>query len=83
MTYSADSGVYYASVAGIAAKELDKTMYVSVVYHGSTRYCSGVIAYSVGRYLEGIAGNPNSDAQELAAAAAVYSYYAKRYFGSL
>ena len=83
MTYSAESGVYYASVAGIAAKELDKTMYVSVVYHGSTRYCSGVIAYSVGRYLEGIAGNPNSDAQELAAAAAVYSYYAKRYFASL
>lgn len=83
MEYSAENGTYYANVAGIAAKELDKTMYVSVVYHGSTRYCSGVIAYSVGRYLETIAANANSDAQELAAAAAVYSYYAKRYFASL
>ena len=83
MTYSSETGTYYANVAGIAAKELDKTMYVSVVYHGSTRYCSGVIAYSVGRYLETIAANANSDAQDLAASAAVYGYYAKRYFASL
>ena len=83
MEYSAEAGMYYANVAGIAAKELDKTMYVSVVYHGSTRYCSGVIAYSVGRYLESIAANQNSSAQQLAAAAAVYGYYAKCYFASL
>lgn len=83
MQYSAETGMYYADVQGIAAKELDQTMYVSVVYHGSTRYCSGVIAYSVGRYLESIAANQNSNAQELAASAAVYGYYAKRYFANL
>ncbi len=77
-------GQYVANVAGIAAKDLDKTLYVAVVYeYGGVRYCSGVIAYSVGRYLEQIAANTSSDAQPLAAAAAVYSYYAKLYFSSL
>ena len=81
ITMEQQNGQYVANVAGIAAKDLDKTLYVAIVYeYGGTRYCSGVIAYSVGRYLEQIAANTASTAQPLAAAAAVYSYYAKLYF---
>jgi len=84
ITMELQNGQYVANVAGIAAKELDKTLYVAIVYeHSGIRYCSGVIAYSVGRYLEQIAANTTSAAQPLAAAAAVYSYYAKLYFASL
>ena len=84
VTMQLQGSQYVANVAGIAAKELDKTIFVAIVYEvNGVRYCSGVIAYSVGRYLEQIAANTASAAQPLAAAAAVYSYYAKLYFSSL
>lgn len=76
-----DGSRYWGEVANIAAKEMDRTVYVAGVYTADgVTYSTGVIAYSLGSYCEGIAENPNSDAQMLAAETAVYGYYAKAYF---
>jgi hypothetical protein len=76
----AENGSYWAMVDGIAAKEIDDTIYVAGVYsaNGET-YCTGIVAYSLSTYFKKIAAG-NSDMQPLAAAAAVYGYYAKAYF---
>ena len=73
---------YWGSVTGIAAKQIDETIYVAAVYtsNGQT-CCSGVIAYSLGRYLETVASDATSDAQFLAQTAAIYGTCAKDYFG--
>jgi hypothetical protein len=75
------SGMYWGQVAGIAAKKLDKTYYVAVVYtdaEGNT-YCSGVFDYSLSKYCMNNA-QPGKNMQELAAATAMYGYYAAQYF---
>ena len=73
-------GSYLGAVEGIAAKEVDSTIYVALVYtSGGTEYCSGILAYSLGTYFKSVAGG-TSTAQPLGAAVAVYSYCAKCYF---
>lgn len=68
-----------AAVEGIAAKELDGTVYVAAVYEAAgERYCSGVLAYSTGAYCAAQAAAGNA----LAEAAAVYGFYAKAHFGA-
>ncbi len=75
---------YWGAVSDIAAKRLDETIYVTAVYTaGGTTYCTGVIAYHIGRYCQGIAANDSSAMQDLAAATATYGYYAKNYFISI
>ena len=74
-------GTYWGQVSGIAAKKLDETYYVAGIYtdaEGNT-YCTGVIAYSLSKYCLNNA-KPGKDMQELAAATAMYGYYAKEYF---
>ena len=72
---------YTASVAGIAAKDLDKTVYVAAVYSdGIVTHCSGVIAYSIGAYCKSQISQGTAAMQELAATVAVYGYYTKAYF---
>jgi hypothetical protein len=74
-------GRYWGQVSGIAAKSLDDTYYVAGVYkdaYGRT-YCTGVIAYSLSKYCMSKAVDGNA-MQELAAATAMYGYYAKQYF---
>ena len=74
-------GRYWAQISGIAAKELDKTYYVAVVYYSDLQLRStGVIAYSLSKYCISKAVDGNA-VQELAAATAMYGYYAKAYFG--
>lgn len=66
---------------GIAAKNLDKTYYVAGVYtdvNGNT-HCTGVIAYPLSRYCLNNA-KPGKDMQALAAATAMYGYYAAQFF---
>ena len=84
MTMTYDGSRYHGIVEGIAAKEMDQTIYATAVYvsQGVT-YTTGIIAYSIGTYCEGIAANDSADAQQLAAGAAVYGYYAKTYFASI
>jgi hypothetical protein len=78
-----DNGTYWAQVDGIAAKELDETYYVAAVYTDAAgnRCCSGVVAYSLSRYCLNNA-KEGKDMQELAAATAMYGYYAKLYFAN-
>lgn len=77
-------GVYTASTIGIAAKDLDRTLYVAAMYTGTDGmvYTSGVMSYSVGAYCES-QGTASTDMGALARATAVYSYHAKEYFYKL
>ena len=80
---AASGGYYIADVSGIAAKDIDETIYVCGIYEsGGVSYCTGVLAYSLGAYCKGQAGGTTA-MQTLAAATAVYSYYAKIYLSSI
>ena len=75
-----ETGEYMAVVAGIAAKNLDETIYVAACYTAEEHsYCSGVLAYSIGAYCVSQAGK-TSTLRDLAAATAVYGFYAKQLF---
>jgi hypothetical protein len=77
-----NDGSYWAQVSGIAAKEIDDTYYVAAVYSSSgDTLCSGVIAYSLSKYCINHAKDGDV-MQELAAATAMYGYYAKAYFSN-
>ena len=81
MTMNSD-GSYWAQVTGIAAKHLDDTYYVAGLYtdgDGNT-CCTGVVAYSLSKYCMNNAVD-GKQMQDLAAATAMYGYYAKAYFG--
>ena len=72
------TGTYQTAIIGIAAKDLDKGIYVAFVYSdGTTTYSSGVLAYSIGTYCN---ASGNGNAGELAKATAVYGYCAKLAF---
>ncbi len=69
------------SVDGIPAKNLADTVYVAAGYmSGGKSYCTGVLAYSIGAFCTTKADDPTAEGQSLAAAIAVYGYYAKTYF---
>ena len=72
---------YWACIDGIAAKEMDKTIFVGGTYtSGGVTYSTGVMNYSMGKYCDTIATKDASEQQALAQATAVYGYYAKNYF---
>ena len=80
LTMTAAGEEYLAIVEGIAAKDLDRGIYVSFCYSdGTTEYCSGVIGYSIGMYCNAQAAKTGTLA-DLAAATAVYGYYARELF---
>ena len=73
-----ENGTYAASSDEIAAKYLDKTVYVAAVYESDgVTYCSGVLPYSIAAYCQ----DSPAGVQELATAAAIYGCTAKEYFG--
>jgi hypothetical protein len=78
---NAGDGRYWADLDGIPAKALDETYYVSAVYTDASgnRYCTGVVAYSLSKYCINNAKDGKA-MQELAAAAAMYGYYAEAFF---
>ena len=72
---------FWTNISDIAAKELDKNIFVCGVYEvDGTTYSTGVFAYSLGYYCVNKAANGNAQIKPMAAATAVYSYYAKAYF---
>ena len=85
MTNDGTTRRHHGAYTGIAAKQVDETVYVAGVYtSGGKTYCTGVLAYSLGAYcLDRI--NKSSDATMvgLAKGTAVYGYYAKAYFAEL
>ncbi len=84
MVPTGEPGEYTAAVEGIVAQQIDDAVYVAAVYESDgVSYSTGVLAYSLGFYCKSLAENPNAETQELAAATAVYGYYAREYFSSL
>ena len=74
-----ENGSYTATSDEIAAKYLDRTVYVAAVYESNgITYCSGVLPYSIAAYCQ----KPPAGVQELATAAAIYGGTAKQYFGA-
>ncbi len=77
------NGSYWAQVSGIPAKELDETYYVAAFYTSDNEIrCTGVIAYSLSKYCMNNA-KPGNAMEALAAATAMYGYYAQTYFNSI
>ena len=75
-------GSYHCAITGIAAKDLNQTIYVAGGYKsGSTNHCTGVLPYSIGTYCASQVSKA-TEAKNLAAATAVYGYYANAYFNS-
>ena len=74
------ANTYWASYPGIAAKDMDKTVFACGVYEKDGKlYTTGVISYSLARYcISRVAAG--GDFANLAAATAVYGYHAKSYF---
>lgn len=71
---------YGAAVAGIAAKDIDETVYVAGFYTSNgVSYPTNIIAYSLGNYCKTIAAN----GENFGAATAVYGFYAKNYFAGI
>ena len=77
ITMAQDGSNWGAAIEGIAAKQIDETVYVAGLYSSNgVSYPTGVISYSLGKYCETIAAN----GEAFGAATAVYGYYAKAYF---
>ena len=75
---------YWGQVSGIAAKELDETVFVLGVYaYNGTTYTTGVLNYHIGKYCTTLAAKDTSEQQDLAKATAVYGHYAKEYFANI
>ena len=75
------NGEYTAPISDIAAKDIDKAIYVVGVYtSGGVEYTTGILTYSLGKYCQTTAAKDTSNMQALAKATAVYGYYAKQYF---
>ena len=75
------TGVYYAVIDGISAKDINSTIYVAAGYTSDgNSYCTGVLPYSIGTYCVSKAGTTDT-IQPLAKATAVYGYHAQQMFG--
>ena len=84
MKPTGEENQYFASLDGIAAKEMGDTVYVGAIYHYSGMvYHTNLINYSMGRYCDTIANRETSAQRELSMATAVYGACAKAYFDSL
>ena len=80
ITMTLVDGEYTAVVEGIAAKDLDGTIYVAAGYvSDGVSYCTGVLAYSIGSYCVQ-QSSYTTTMQSFARSTAVYGYYAKAYF---
>jgi len=75
-------GWYMESVTGMAARQIDDTMCVSMTYtSGGKSYCSGTVPHSINSYCADLIKDADTDAErELAEAIVVYGYYADAYF---
>ena len=81
MTMTENNGMYMATVADIAAKDVNGAVYVAAVYESNGVACaSGVLPYSLGAYCADRVTNGSAAMQSFASATAVYGYYAENYF---
>ena len=81
MEETSTAGQYLGAVTGIAAKQIDQTIFVCGVYESDgVSYPTGVIAYSLASYCLDRIANGGATMQEFAKATVLYGYYAKAYF---
>ena len=65
-----------ATYNGLAASQMGDTVYVAAVYeNGGNTYTTGVISYSLAKYLTATADGTGTQ-KNLAAATVIYGYYA-------
>ena len=84
MSKGGSSSQYFGSYTGIAAKEIDQTVYVAGVYESNgVRYSTGVIPYSLATYCVDRINNGSEGMKQFAQATVVYGYYAKAYFANI
>ena len=84
MVKATGAELYWADVSGIAAKEIDETIFVCGVYEsGGQRYCTGVLSYSLSAYCVDTMDDDDASMQQLARETVVYGWYAKEYFADL
>jgi hypothetical protein len=75
---------FVGAYEGIAAKQIDETVFVAAVYEiDGVRYSSPVLKYSLGAYCADQIANGSETMKEFAKHTAVYGYYAENYFASL
>lgn len=80
MTLLNGQNEYWACIDGIAAKEIDQTIYACAVYEvDGVTYSTGVIPYSIATYCVNKASG-ESEIKAFAEAMVVYCYHAKTYF---
>lgn len=79
---SQEDGQYIAAVQGIAAKDINRPLYVCAVYsdEAGNQYSSGILPYSLGYYCGRQILNGSEEIRPMAQAIAVYGYYAMTYF---
>ena len=83
-TMSQASSSYVGAFAGLAAKQIDETVFAVAVYESNgTRYVSPVFAYSIGAYCKDRIANGGDTMKAFAKEIAVYGYYAENYFANL
>ena len=83
VTMTTGSNIWFAAYTGIAAKQIDETVFVAAVYEsGGTRYSSPVITYSLGAYCADQIANSSATMQDFARATVVYGDTAKAYFAA-
>ena len=72
-----------ATYNGLAASQMGDTVYVAAVYeNGGNTYTTGVISYSLAKYLTATADG-TGEQKNLAAATVIYGYYANIEFPSV
>jgi hypothetical protein len=75
---------YFANYTGIAAKQIDETVFVAGVYtSGGVRYSSPVLSYSLSAYCADQIAKGSATMQDFAKATVVYGDAAKTYFANL
>ena len=83
MTQTA-TGEYLATYTGIAAKQIDETVFVAGVYESEgVRYSTNVVPYSVGAYCADRVAYGSDTMKVFAAETAVFGHYAEIYFDNL
>ncbi len=78
-----ETGSYWASYEGIAAKEMNSTVFVAAVYESDgVTYCTGILACSVAAVSLMQMSSGTEALTLLTEDMLVYGYYAEAYFGS-
>ncbi len=81
-TLTGEDGRYSATVAGIAAKDINSPLYVCAVYadDAGNQYSTGILPYSLGFYCGNQAVSGSDEMRPIAQAIGVYGFYAMAYF---